>query len=181
MSYSTRVVSPEREAYESEPKKCKRSACSTRIPWAKRKQDFCCQRCAALEQSANAPPRGKRRVCTCGKPRGRNKWCQDCIELGRHVHMRRESLDGALTDHSRKAYLLRTRPHACEMCGTAAWLGKPVPLVMDHIDGNAENNAETNLRLICRNCDGLLPTFAGRNRGRGRKARRDRYKPVDKS
>ena len=27
-----------------------------------------------------------------------------------------------------------------------------VPLEVDHIDGNAENNSENNLRLICPNC-----------------------------
>ena len=48
---------------------------------------------------------------------------------------------------------------------------KVVPLVADHIDGNWRNNTENNLRLICPNCDSLLPTFAGLNRGKGRKNR----------
>lgn len=37
---------------------------------------------------------------------------------------------------------------------------------MDHIDGNSDNWFYNNLRLICRNCDGLLSTFAGRNVGK---------------
>ena len=46
-----------------------------------------------------------------------------------------------------------------------------VPLVADHIDGNWRNNVENNLRLLCPNCDSLTPTYAGSNRGNGRKAR----------
>ena len=38
-----------------------------------------------------------------------------------------------------------------------------------------KNNNLDNLRLICPNCDALLPTFAGRNRGNGRVYRRLRY------
>ena len=47
-----------------------------------------------------------------------------------------------------------------------------VPLVADHIDGNWKNNIESNLRLICPNCDSLSPTFAALNKGNGRKNRR---------
>lgn len=43
-----------------------------------------------------------------------------------------------------------------------------IPLEIDHIDGNAENNSEENLRLICPNCHSLTPTYRGANRGHGR-------------
>ena len=46
-----------------------------------------------------------------------------------------------------------------------------VPLVADHIDGNWRNNIESNLRLVCPNCDAISPTFAALNRGRGRVGR----------
>ena len=49
-------------------------------------------------------------------------------------------------------------------------------LMMDHIDGNPYFHDESNLRLICPNCNALLPTYKARNkgRGRGRVARRQR-------
>lgn len=50
-----------------------------------------------------------------------------------------------------------------------------MPLVLDHIDGNAENGVLTNLRLVCPNCDAQLPTFKNRNKGNGRASRRQRY------
>ena len=43
-----------------------------------------------------------------------------------------------------------------------------IPLEIDHIDGNAENNSEDNLQLICPNCHSLTSTYRGANRGHGR-------------
>ena len=45
------------------------------------------------------------------------------------------------------------------------------PLVADHIDGNWRNNTESNLRLLCPNCDSLTLTYAALNKGNGRKHR----------
>jgi len=72
-----------------------------------------------------------------------------------------------------KRYLRRKYGDKCVLCG---WTKinlktKKVPLVADHIDGNWHNNIESNLRLICPNCDALSPTYAGSNRGNGRKNR----------
>ena len=48
-------------------------------------------------------------------------------------------------------------------------------MILDHIDGNADNNNLINLRLVCSNCDSQLPTYKGRNKGNGRFKRRERY------
>jgi hypothetical protein len=64
----------------------------------------------------------------------------------------------------------------CAICGAGStWQGLPLTFVLDHRDGDAENNRRDNLRLICPNCDSQLPTFKNRNRGRGRASRRRRY------
>ncbi len=72
-----------------------------------------------------------------------------------------------------KNYLRKKYNNKCCLCGWARVNPKTglVPLVADHIDGNWRNNAESNLRLLCPNCDSLTPTFAGSNRGNGRKER----------
>jgi hypothetical protein len=62
------------------------------------------------------------------------------------------------------------------ICGSTEWLGKLIPLVTDHIDGNSENNKLYNFRIICHNCDALLPTFKNKNKGNGRYSRRIKYK-----
>lgn len=74
-----------------------------------------------------------------------------------------------------KKYLLSRRGCVCAICKNTEWQGSPIPLVVDHVDGDYTNGAIENLRLVCGNCNMLLPTFAGRNRGKGRHLRRKRY------
>ena len=54
-------------------------------------------------------------------------------------------------------------------------MGKPIGLILDHIDGNSDNNSPNNLQLVCGNCDMQLPTYKGKNLGKGRYYRRIRY------
>lgn len=57
--------------------------------------------------------------------------------------------------------------YACARCGNeATWLGEPLTLDVDHIDGDLHNNTLENLRFLCPNCHRLTPNFAGRSRGR---------------
>jgi 5-methylcytosine-specific restriction endonuclease McrA len=51
----------------------------------------------------------------------------------------------------------------CSNCGGVEWLGKSIPLELDHIDGDKTNNQLDNLRLICPNCHALTPTYRGKN------------------
>lgn len=51
----------------------------------------------------------------------------------------------------------------CDTCSRDTWLAGPIPLQLDHIDGNRMNCTEANLRLLCPTCHALTPTFSGRN------------------
>lgn len=54
--------------------------------------------------------------------------------------------------------------YKCNICGTdAIWQGKPMPLILDHINGTNNDNRLENLRFICSNCDSQLPTYKSRN------------------
>lgn len=87
--------------------------------------------------------------------------------LKRHADI--ESKNGRdYSSRALKLYLIRTRGHKCMECGRVKWLGEVISLVLDHIDGNPFNNDLSNLRILCPNCDALLPTYKGRNRGNGR-------------
>lgn len=68
-----------------------------------------------------------------------------------------------------RRYLINKHGHKCQICGLAEWRGQTIPLVCDHIDGSAKNCELENFRVICNNCDAILPTYKGKNRGKGRK------------
>lgn len=46
------------------------------------------------------------------------------------------------------------------------WNGQALPLILDHINGVNRDNRPENLRYLCPNCDALLDTRSGKNRGR---------------
>lgn len=73
-----------------------------------------------------------------------------------------------------KRYLREKYKNKCCLCGWSEVNVKTglVPLVADHINGDWRNNTESNLRLICQNCDSLSPTYAALNKGKGRNFRR---------
>ncbi|MFJ7296888.1 HNH endonuclease signature motif containing protein [Streptomyces collinus] len=55
----------------------------------------------------------------------------------------------------------------CALCGTeAVWQGRPLPLEVDHVDGDWRNNRIENLRLLCPNCHSTTDSYRGRGKGR---------------
>jgi HNH endonuclease len=74
-----------------------------------------------------------------------------------------------LSRHLRR-YLIAKNNEKCSQCGWSIRHTNTgfVPLEIDHIDGNAQNNHESNLRLLCPNCHSLTPHFRNLNRGHGR-------------
>ena len=52
----------------------------------------------------------------------------------------------------------------CSGCGLSDWMGQPITLQLDHINGVSDDHRLENLRLLCPNCHSQTPTFSGRNR-----------------
>jgi len=88
------------------------------------------------------------------------QWKQSLVDGGRGVRARN------ISGHVRRYLFEKHGSAGCTLCG---WKEKNVitgeiPLEIDHIDGDSENNAEINLRLICPNCHYLTANFRNLNK-----------------
>lgn len=102
--------------------------------------------------------------------------CQAQIKI-KIIFEKIESGDLSLPSRQYKNYLINKYGEKCMECG---WCeinpasGK-VPIELEHIDGNSENNNLDNLKLLCPNHHSLTPTYKALNKGNGRYIRMVRY------
>lgn len=84
------------------------------------------------------------------------------------------SLDEILIENSSYANISRLKKrlikeerleYKCACCGISEWLGKPLTLQLDHINGKNNDHRIENLRFLCPNCHSQTDTYAGKNKG----------------
>jgi 5-methylcytosine-specific restriction endonuclease McrA len=130
--------------------------------------------------AAPFPHKQVQAVCRCGKAfrylpsRQRGEACSLACAAGlkRETYSRARFESGTLTERrAMKWFVVERDGEECSGCGLAEWRGLPLVLELDHRDGNASNNSPNNLRLLCPNCHAQTPSWGGRNRGSGRRAR----------
>jgi 5-methylcytosine-specific restriction endonuclease McrA len=121
-------------------------------------------------------------ICRCGKTFTRQKhragkYCSlQCLAEAKKQRVNEQNMvlfkEGKLTHRNiiKRVMLSMGVEHKCQICGLTEWLDKPISMVLDHINGRADNNRPENLRLICHNCDSQTEHYKGRNKGRGRKS-----------
>ena len=61
-----------------------------------------------------------------------------------------------------KESLIRTYGHKCWQCNLTEWQNQPIPLELEHIDGNSNNNELDNLKILCCNCHAQTVTWRRR-------------------
>lgn len=132
----------------------------------KLKEKICLQ-CACTYQSSDP-----RVVCCsreCAVKIKRAAYVKDWLD-GRINGMRGVA---AISMHIRN-YLLDECGRKCPRCGWGEKNPKTglVPLTINHIDGNYQNNVRSNLEVLCPNCHSLTPNFGSLNKGMGRPQRR---------
>ena len=112
------------------------------------------------------------------------KFCSvDCgLEYDWNQKIKKAQETGVTTrsPFSSKKLILKMRGHKCEVCKREDWEGVPIPLVLDHINGDCNDWRLDNLQLVCGNCDMLLPTYKSKNKNSGRKFRKKYYQKVGK-
>lgn len=66
-----------------------------------------------------------------------------------------------LTSHKLRLRLLKEDifPHQCSACLLTSWRDKPIPLELEHINGDNKDNRLKNLCLLCPNCHAQTPTY----------------------
>lgn len=71
--------------------------------------------------------------------------------------------------HSIQSHQLRKKllnaglfEHKCYCCGNIEWNQKPIPLELEHINGDHRDNNLNNLTLLCPNCHAQTETYRGK-------------------
>lgn len=90
----------------------------------------------------------------------------------KHTDLTTVFVQGAVSRNTIKRAMLAAGVQQCcaiEGCGLTHWLGRPISLHLDHMNGDKHDNRFENLRLLCPNCHSQTDTYGGRNVKRKRK------------
>lgn len=151
--------------YLSNPKTCKQ--CGKELGYEKRMNEFCNSSCFAKHSNPRRPSRARVLVCPWCKKEFKAKrktglgFCSNACYQASRVSLTKFS--DILSDRARRLFLVRKHGNVCSVCRNSEWNGLPIPLELDHIDGNPDNNAESNCRVICPNCHAQTPNYRGKN------------------
>ena len=61
--------------------------------------------------------------------------------------------------------------HVCTKCENTTWMGEPIPLELEHVNGIHDDHRLHNLTMLCPNCHSQTATHAGKNKKSGRDSR----------
>ncbi len=142
---------------------------------------FCSQSCSAIYNNKLRNKKIKKSCLNCGEETTNIKYCS--YTCGSEYQLKEtiskiENGDLTLDHRQYKKYLINKfgeKCMECNWCEVNEMTGK-IPVELEHIDGNSENNSLDNLKLLCPNCHSLTPTYKALNIGNGRYKRKERYK-----
>jgi hypothetical protein len=169
-----KIAKARRDEYLLNPVKCFK--CYVPLLYANRRGKFCSRACSA---SVNNQRRAIIKHClVCNQKlhtHQLNTCSRECFFKKQEAKMLEKFSNGELCSMSLRKALLKTRGKKCEICQLDKWQEKPIPLDVDHTNGDASDNRLDNLRLLCKNCHAQTPTYGAKNMGNGRASRRVFY------
>lgn len=136
------------------------------------KAKYCSHACAKRRFEHRRP-----NCAGCGKriKRHQYKYCSLPCQRAHDFQTRAAQLEaGTYSPYTCNRFIRRYLVHhlgeKCARCGWAERHPKTgrIPIEVEHIDGDWQNNRPDNLTLLCPNCHSLTDTFRALNRGRGR-------------
>lgn len=110
----------------------------------------------------------------------KNQFCSTiCLIESKHQNRIKKFNKGdnlKICANALRIFIKKIYGHQCSKCKNTHWNGLLIPIEVEHVDGNSENNTRENLCLLCPNCHAQTPTYKAKNVGQGRAYRRQRYK-----
>lgn len=156
---------------------------SPRTKPANIERPFCSRSCSAIYNNKHYPKRRKVtnscKFCSSKLNRSRRSYCSNQCQADYKVQElvskwleTGECRAGSSKNHYVRSYILKDQNYKCAICTCdQEWNSLPLTFILDHINGDSTNSRRENLRMVCPNCDSQLPTYKGKNRGKGRLSR----------
>lgn len=172
------------EAYKENSRGC--FLCGKMFPYAdkeKYRKKFCSRSCSAKYHNSFKSLKAKKNLPNCIEcekklKKRSSKYCSSLCMQSYIWKLEKSKIEdrGKVEGIRQARRFLLEKTNRCQMCNNNTWLGKPILLICDHINGNSEDWSLDNLRMICSNCDATTPFYKNKNKGKGRAYRRERYK-----
>lgn len=138
-----------------------------------------CTNCVPYKNKSTNKDYGNCLVCDKKLKKSSIKYCSyKCQKENQYNNYIKKWLNGEISGTSGKYgisdtirnYFFIKHNNSCSKCGWSKINPKTnkIPLHINHIDGNYQNNKENNLELLCPNCHSLTLNYGVLNRGNGR-------------
>ena len=112
----------------------------------------------------------------CNKPiPNLNTYCNNTCQA--FARRKKKLEENKISPRMLRTFLIKEHGPICMECGWSKEnpFTKTIPIELEHIDGNSDNNTLENVKLLCPSCHSLTATYKGANMGKGRHKRRQRY------